>query len=123
MLLPDVNVLVYAHIEDSITHHEDYANWVTRLATGPEPFALSAATAAPRRHVATRRSGDPRRHGWAPPRTAPRPVRLGTTAAGVQVASTSSSRRRRRRIGDRPRSPSSSAARQAVSLVTKFVLH
>ena len=41
MLLPDVNVLVYAHRQDSIPSHSEYAEWVTRLATGPEPFALS----------------------------------------------------------------------------------
>ena len=41
MLLPDVNVLVYAHMEDSSPEHAAYADWVTRLATGPEPFALS----------------------------------------------------------------------------------
>jgi len=41
MLLPDVNVLVYAHVEDSTIDHTQYANWITRLATGPEPFALS----------------------------------------------------------------------------------
>ena len=41
MLLPDVNVLVYAHVEESTPDHADYADWLTRLATGPEPFALS----------------------------------------------------------------------------------
>ncbi len=41
MLLPDVNVLVYAHIEDSAADHGEYAAWVTRMATEPEPFALS----------------------------------------------------------------------------------
>ncbi|MCY3749582.1 MAG: type II toxin-antitoxin system VapC family toxin [Chloroflexi bacterium] len=41
MLLPDVNVLVYAHVEDSTPDHPQYADWITRLATGPEPFALS----------------------------------------------------------------------------------
>jgi toxin-antitoxin system PIN domain toxin len=41
MLLPDVNVLIYAHVEDSIPDHAEYATWITRLATGPEPFALS----------------------------------------------------------------------------------
>lgn len=41
MLLPDVNVLVYAHVEDSTVDHAEYATWVTRMATGPEPFALS----------------------------------------------------------------------------------
>ncbi len=41
MLLPDVNVLIYAHVEDAIPEHFEYAEWITRLATGPEPFALS----------------------------------------------------------------------------------
>ncbi len=41
MLLPDVNVLIYAHVEDAIPEHDAYAAWITRLATGPEPFALS----------------------------------------------------------------------------------
>ena len=41
MLLPDVNVLLYAHFEDIVAEHADYARWLTRLATGPEPFALS----------------------------------------------------------------------------------
>ena len=41
MLLPDVNVLIYAHFEDIVAEHPEYARWLTRLATGPEPFALS----------------------------------------------------------------------------------
>ena len=41
MLLPDVNVLIYAHVEDSTPDHAAYSAWITRLATGPEPFALS----------------------------------------------------------------------------------
>ena len=41
MLLPDVNVLLYAHRRDSIAAHTLYAEWLTKLATGPEPFALS----------------------------------------------------------------------------------
>ena len=41
MLLPDVNVLIYAHVEDSTPDHAAYAAWITRLATEPEPFALS----------------------------------------------------------------------------------
>ena len=41
MLLPDVNVLVYAHRRDSIRNHAEYADWIYGLATGPEPFALS----------------------------------------------------------------------------------
>ena len=41
MLLPDVNVLVYAHREDSSADHPRYAEWLTGLAAGAEPFALS----------------------------------------------------------------------------------
>ena len=41
MLLPDVNVLIYAHFEDIVAEHTAYARWLTRLATGSEPFALS----------------------------------------------------------------------------------
>ena len=41
MLLPDVNVLIYAYVEDSTLDHLAYAKWVTRMATGSEPFALS----------------------------------------------------------------------------------
>jgi toxin-antitoxin system PIN domain toxin len=46
MLLLDVNVLIYAHREDSIAEHRSYADWLTRLATGPEPFALSVLALA-----------------------------------------------------------------------------
>jgi toxin-antitoxin system PIN domain toxin len=46
MLLPDVNVLIYAHREDSTPDHSRYADWITRLATGPEPFALSVLALA-----------------------------------------------------------------------------
>lgn len=41
MLLPDVNVLIYAHFEYLVEEHAEYARWLTRLATGSEPFALS----------------------------------------------------------------------------------
>jgi toxin-antitoxin system PIN domain toxin len=38
--MPDVNVLVYAHREE--THdHKHYAEWLVELATSVEPFALS----------------------------------------------------------------------------------
>lgn len=40
MLLPDVNVLVYAHRLES-PEHARYASWLRALAAGPEPFALS----------------------------------------------------------------------------------
>jgi toxin-antitoxin system PIN domain toxin len=42
MLVPDVNVLVYAHRIDSCDDHAAYAEWLTALATGFEPFALSS---------------------------------------------------------------------------------
>jgi toxin-antitoxin system PIN domain toxin len=46
MLLPDVNVLIYAHREDSTSEHAHYAEWLTNLATGVEPFAVSVLTFA-----------------------------------------------------------------------------
>jgi uncharacterized protein len=36
MQMPDVNVLLYAHHDEA-----PFAAWLTALATGPEPFALS----------------------------------------------------------------------------------
>ncbi|MGD2113854.1 MAG: type II toxin-antitoxin system VapC family toxin [Acidobacteriota bacterium] len=39
--MPDINVLIYAHREDA-PEHERYAAWLRRLASGPEPFALSS---------------------------------------------------------------------------------
>lgn len=44
MLLPDVNVLIYAHREDGHPEHSRFASWLTALATGAEPFALSVLT-------------------------------------------------------------------------------
>ncbi len=41
MLTPDVNVLIYAHRVDSTPDHLRYAKWITELASGREPFALS----------------------------------------------------------------------------------
>ncbi len=46
MILPDVNVLVYAHRSDSTPEHPLYAGWIERMATGPEPFALSVLVLA-----------------------------------------------------------------------------
>ena len=40
MQLPDVNILIYAHREET-PNHGRYAEWLRTLATGPEPFALS----------------------------------------------------------------------------------
>jgi uncharacterized protein len=40
MLMPDVNVLVYAHRADT-GEHVEHAEWLSRLAGSDEPFALS----------------------------------------------------------------------------------
>ncbi len=40
MRMFDVNILVYAHREESPAH-ERYASWLTSVANGLEPFALS----------------------------------------------------------------------------------
>lgn len=53
MLLPDVNVLLYAHRSDSTPDHPQYADWLERLATGPEPFALSVLVLAAVMRIAT----------------------------------------------------------------------
>jgi toxin-antitoxin system PIN domain toxin len=42
--MPDVNVLIYAHRADD-PDHVFYRQWMERLATGPEPFALSLEVA------------------------------------------------------------------------------
>jgi len=44
MLMPDVNILVYAHRREDPSH-EFYRAWVERLANGNEPFALSVLVA------------------------------------------------------------------------------
>lgn len=40
MLLPDVNVLIYAHRSES-PEHERYAQWLRDMAGGTEPYGLS----------------------------------------------------------------------------------
>ena len=50
MLLPDVNVLIYAHRIDSCDDHPAYAQWLIDLANGHEPFALSSLTLKGVRH-------------------------------------------------------------------------
>ena len=40
MLMPDVNILVYAHREEA-PEHARYASWITELVQRPEPWALS----------------------------------------------------------------------------------
>lgn len=44
MLMPDVNILVYAHRQDEVWH-EPYADWLKQVVDGVEPFALSVLVA------------------------------------------------------------------------------
>ena len=44
MLMPDVNVLVFAHRQDE-AWHEPYAGWLKQMIDGSEPFALSVLVA------------------------------------------------------------------------------
>jgi len=44
MLMPDVNILVYAHRQDE-SRHAAYRSWLEQLANGIEPFALSVLVA------------------------------------------------------------------------------
>lgn len=43
MKLCDVNVLIYAHRRDSNPEHDQYADWLKAVATGPEAFGISEA--------------------------------------------------------------------------------
>jgi toxin-antitoxin system PIN domain toxin len=40
VLLPDVNVLIYAHRLEA-PEHARYAEWLRQMVTGPQPFAVS----------------------------------------------------------------------------------
>jgi toxin-antitoxin system PIN domain toxin len=53
MLLPDVNVLLYAHREDATPDHARYAQWTVDLVSGSEPFALSVLAIAGVVRIAT----------------------------------------------------------------------
>lgn len=44
MLLPDVNVLIYAHRKDEEVH-APYKAWLDELVGGPQPFAMSVLVA------------------------------------------------------------------------------
>jgi uncharacterized protein len=43
MLMPDVNILVYAHRTEEPAHAA-YRTWLEELVNGPEPFALTPLT-------------------------------------------------------------------------------
>jgi predicted nucleic acid-binding protein len=47
MDLPDVNVLIYAHREDAPERDKCAAAWLTSLAEGGAPFALSSVSQSP----------------------------------------------------------------------------
>ena len=51
-MLPDVNVLIYAHREDA-PEHDRYAAWLKTLAAADEPFALSESVLASFLRIAT----------------------------------------------------------------------
>lgn len=44
MLMPDVNVLIYAHRQEEVVH-APYRQWLDALVQGPQPFALSVIVA------------------------------------------------------------------------------
>ena len=44
MLMPDVNILIYAHRSDESVHLF-YRQWLERTINGPQPFALSVLVA------------------------------------------------------------------------------
>lgn len=45
MILPDVNVLIYAFRRDAV-RHDDYHAWLSRLLTGPAAYGVSPQTLA-----------------------------------------------------------------------------
>ncbi len=45
MILPDVNVLVYAHRRD-VDRHADYRRWLEQAIAGPGPFGFSDLVAS-----------------------------------------------------------------------------
>lgn len=71
MRMPDVNILVYAHRADERLHRP-YAQWLTHLAAGPEPFALSVLVVVGFLRVATN------------PRVYPDPTPLSIALAFVE---------------------------------------
>ncbi|HWL84905.1 MAG TPA: type II toxin-antitoxin system VapC family toxin [Polyangiaceae bacterium] len=52
MILPDVNVLIYAHRAES-PDHARYAAWLTGLVTSDQPFAVSELAASAVIRIAT----------------------------------------------------------------------
>ncbi len=72
MKMPDVNVLVYAH-RTEVPGHGGYRRWLTSLAEGRQPFALSSLVAAGFVRIVTNR------------RIFPEPTPLATAVHDVQA--------------------------------------
>lgn len=60
MRMVDVNVLVYAHREDAHPEHPAYLAWLTSVATGPEPWAVTPLVLSGLVRVVTNRRVFPR---------------------------------------------------------------
>ena len=60
MRMLDVNVLIYAHREDAHAEHERYRQWLTRVATGPEPWAVTPLVLSGLVRIVTNRRVFPR---------------------------------------------------------------
>lgn len=58
VLLPDVNVLIYAHRRE-YPDHDRYANWVTEVLVGNGPFAMSELVLSGFVRIVTRCPFDP----------------------------------------------------------------
>ena len=75
MLMPDVNILLYAHRANEKTHAH-YRTWLEALANKSEPFALSSLVAASFVRIATHAKV------FSPPTTTP--IALATIDALVE---------------------------------------
>jgi toxin-antitoxin system PIN domain toxin len=72
MLMPDVNVLLYAHRSDEAVHRH-YRKWLDDLVSGHEPFALSTLVAVGFVRIATN------------PRIYPTPTPVGLAVATIEA--------------------------------------
>jgi uncharacterized protein len=72
MIMPDVNVLVYAHRRDEKTH-ESYRTWLEQAISGAQPFALSVLVAVAFVRIVTN------------PRIYREPTPLSTALASVEA--------------------------------------
>lgn len=54
MILPDVNILLYAFRPDSV-RHDEYRDWLENIVNGAEPFGISPQTLASLIRISTNR--------------------------------------------------------------------